>query len=88
MRELNIDDVEQVNGGGILEGLALFGTGISIAGLAGVATLGIGAAIVASPFVTLAAIGLSLSGGYQLVTPNQIQRGTTSVSGDFHDSDC
>lgn len=88
MRELSINDVEQVNGGGILEGLALFGTGISIAGLAGVASLGIGAAIVASPFVTLAALGLSLSGGYQLVTPNNVQPGTTSVSGDFRESDC
>ena len=66
MRELSIDDVEQVNGGGTVEGLALFGTAISISALTGIATLGIGTAIVASPIAALAALGLSFAGGIQL----------------------
>jgi len=82
MRELTIEDVEQVNGSGILEGLALIGTGITLATVSGIAALGIRTAFAASPIVAAAALALTFAGGWQLMQPS------AGVGSDSRESDC
>jgi len=69
MRELNMEDVEQVSGGTPTEAVALWTTAIGLVALAGIGTLGVATAFAAAPVVTVGALALSAVGGYQFSQP-------------------
>lgn len=88
MRELSIEDVEQVSGSGPTEAVALWTTALGITALSGIATLGVFSAFAAAPIVAVAALGLSFAGGWQFNQPSNLQLGTVTVGGDYRESDC
>ncbi len=88
MRELNIEDVEQVSGGTPLEAVALWTTALGIAGLSGVGTLGVVAAFAASPIVAVGVLALSFGGGYLFNQPPTVNTGTLNPGSNYRESDC
>ena len=88
MRELSIKDVEQVNGGDATEAVVIFGVAISVVALTGIGTLGVAAAFAASPIAAIAALGLSLAGGYSWPQQSNSPLGTVTVGNDYRESDC
>jgi len=89
MRELSIEDVQDVSGGSdVTDGAALLLTGVTIAGLGGILGAGVITAFVALPTVALFTVGLAGLGGFH------IGRGLVTVGGDYtggtagRDSDC
>jgi len=70
MRELNIEEVEQVSGGTLTEALGLWGSGLAIGAATYGSSWGAVSALVAigiSPIGGLAMVGLAFAGGYQLL---------------------
>lgn len=88
MRELSIEDIEQVSGAGVPEALGLWGLALSVAGLAGIATAGVTTAVVGAPIAAIASLGLSIAGGWQYMQPSSLRLGTVTVGGDYRESDC
>jgi len=88
MRELNIEDVEQVSGGTPMEAVGLWTTALGIAGLAGIAGLGVLTAFAASPFAAAGAIALSFGGGWIFNKPPTISSGTLTSGGTYDESRC
>jgi len=88
MRELNMEDVEQVSGGTPTEAVALWTTAIGLVALAGIGTLGVATAFAAAPVVTVGALALSAVGGYQFSQPPSARLGTVTVGSDYKESDC
>jgi len=88
MRELNMEDVEQVSGGTPTEAVALWTTALGLAGLAGIAGLGVVTAFAASPFVAAGAIALSFGGGWIFNKPPTLTTGTVTAGSGLRESDC
>jgi len=68
MRELNMKEVEQVNGGGTGEAAGAFGAAVGIGAAsfgASWGSVGVGLAFAVSPIAVGAMVGLSLYAGYQ-----------------------
>jgi len=66
MRELTMNEVDEVTGGNISTGIAFIGLGLAFAVAAGVAPLAVGAAVVASPLVAVGSIASVTAGGYNI----------------------
>lgn len=70
MQELTMNEIEQVNGGGFLEGAGAGGLALGIGTAAfgsGWGAVGVGIAFASSPLAVGAMIGLSLYAGYQMM---------------------
>jgi hypothetical protein len=70
MRELNVNEIEQVNGGGTGEAAGAFGAAAGIGAAAfgsSWGSVGVGVAFAVSPIAVGAMVGLSLYAGYQLM---------------------
>lgn len=63
MRELTMNEVDEVTGGSVSVGLTLIGLGIAVAATAGIAGFAVAAAAAASPIATTTALTLSGVGG-------------------------
>lgn len=63
MRELTMNEVEEVNGGDIATGIALIALGIALASGAGIAALAVGGAFAQSSIVATTSLSLVAAGG-------------------------
>jgi len=70
MRELNIEEIEQVSGGTLTEALGLWGVSMAIGSASYGSGWGAVAGLIAigtSPITALAMVGLAAAGGYMLL---------------------
>ena len=63
MRELTMNEIQEVNGGDIATGIALIALGVAIAGTAGIAGLAVGGAFLVAPIAATASLGSVGAGG-------------------------
>lgn len=70
MKELTVSEIEEVSGGTLAESVEIFGYGVGLGAVAfgtKVGTIGVGAAFLAAPFVSMAMLGIAFYAGYKLL---------------------
>ena len=67
MRELAINELEEVSGAGVSEAMALWGTSLGIGTVSFGSSWGAVTAFGIAPVTALAMVGLAFAGGYQLL---------------------
>jgi len=70
MKQLNVNEIQEINGGGFSEAAGAFGTAAGIGAAAfgsSWGSVGVGLAFAVSPIAVGAMVGLSLYAGYQLM---------------------
>jgi len=90
MRELNFEEVQEVNGGSdFTDGAALILTGATLAKMAGILGAGVGTAFIGLPLVAAFTVSLVALGGFHIGRGfTNVTIGQDYIGGSERDSDC